>query len=444
MGRMSQAREKESEVLVIGGGPAGATTAAFLARRGRSVVMLERDCHPRFHIGESLLPANVPILERLGILEQVRQIGVLKRGADFPAANAAGFNAFRFDRALGSTPGYAFQVRRDEFDQLLFSHAASLGVEAHDGARVTRVDVSTDGVVAMVETRGGETWTVRARYLVDATGRDTLLGKQLGIRRKHPRHQSAALFAHFRGVTGRSGEDAGNISIYVHEHGWAWMIPLRGGLMSVGIVAQPALFRMRRESPAEFLRNVLDRVPQARERMSAAEMVGNLHATGNYSYLCDRIAGPGWIMVGDAGAFVDPIFSTGVYLAMRSAERAAAAIDGILLQPGRERALQREYVRETRAGLKALSWFIVRFTTPAMRWLFANPRNDFQLEQAVISMLAGDVFAATQVKRRLAVFKLLYYVVALGRLGDTLADRRRRKQRLAEVFTGGTTSQDPG
>jgi flavin-dependent dehydrogenase len=214
--------------------------------------------------------------------------------------------------------------------------------------------------------------------------------------------------------------------------------------MSVGIVAQPALFRMRRESPAEFLRNVLDRVPQARERMSAAEMVGNLHATGNYSYLCDRIAGPGWIMVGDAGAFVDPIFSTGVYLAMRSAERAAAAIDGILLQPGRERALQREYVRETRAGLKALSWFIVRFTTPAMRWLFANPRNDFQLEQAVISMLAGDVFAATQVKRRLAVFKLLYYVVALGRLGDTLADRRRRKQRLAEVFTGGTTSQDPG
>jgi len=440
---MLPTRELETEVLVVGGGPAGSTTATFLARRGRRVLLLERENHPRFHIGESLLPANLPILERLGVLDEVARIGVLKRGADFPAENAAGFNVFRFDRALGDTPPYAFQVKREEFDLLLFRHARSQGVDARDGVRVREVEFRGKEVVAIAEAGDGSVLRIRAGYLVDATGRDALLGRRLGLRRKHPRHQSAALFAHFRGVRPRAGEDAGNISIYVHEHGWAWMIPLREGIFSVGIVATPELFKDRKEPPAAFLRRVLDSIPEPRERMVGAELAGNLHATGNYSYLCDRIAGHRWIMAGDAGAFVDPIFSTGVYLAMRSGEQAAAVVDRCLREPRHERALQREYQREAWAGLGALSWFIVRFTSPAMRWLFANPRNDLDLERAVISMLAGDVFAAPRVARRLALFKLLYYVVAAGRLRATLADRTSRRRRLATAFVGGTTSQDP-
>lgn len=440
---MQPMRELKTEVLVVGGGPAGSTTATFLARRGRRVLLLERERHPRFHIGESLLPANLPILERLGVLDEVARIGVLKRGADFPAENAPGFNVFRFDRALGDTPPHAFQVRREDFDLLLFRHAGLQGVDARDGVRVRDVELRDDSVVAIAEAEGGETWRILAEYLVDATGRDALLGRRLGLRRKHPRHQSAALFAHFRGVEPRSDEDAGNISIYVHDHGWAWLIPLREDVFSVGIVATPELFKDRTEPPAGFLRRILDSVPQIRERMSNAEMAGNLHATGNYSYLCDRMAGHRWIMAGDAGAFVDPIFSTGVYLAMRSGERAAAVIDGCLREPKRERALQREYRREVQEGLRALSWFIVRFTSPAMRWLFANPRNDFDLERAVISMLAGDVFSAPRVARRLVLFKLLYYVVAASRLKAMLADRTSRGRRLAATFVGGTTSQDP-
>lgn len=429
--------------MVIGGGPAGSTVATVLARKGHAVLLLERERHPRFHIGESLLPANIPILERLGVLEAVREIGVEKLGADFPSADGTRRNVYRFDRALGQTPGYAFQVERAEFDQLLFQHAIAQGVDAREGVRVTGVTLSDAGVTLEAEGDSLASSTIRARYVVDATGRDAFLGKLLGLHRKHPVHQSAAVFAHFRGVTPRTGEEAGNISIYSHDRGWAWIIPLRDGLVSAGVVADPDLFKTRNEPLPEFLRRLLAGIPDAAARMSEAVIVGNQHASGNYSYLCDRLTGPRWIMAGDAGAFVDPVFSTGVYLAMRSAEKAAAVVDGALREPGRERALQRAFERQTWEGLRALSWFILRFTTPAMRWLFDHPQNGLKLEQAVISMLAGDVFENPGVRWRLAIFKLLYYAVALRMLPATLRDRRRRRQHVNAVFSGGTTKQDP-
>ena len=186
------------DVLVIGGGPAGTTAATLLARRGWKVVLLEKGAHPRFHIGESLLPMNLPILERLGVLEQVREIGVFKPGADFPLQDDANsVNVFRFDRALNPRFPHAYQVKREEFDLLLFRNAIGNGVDARMRVAVQKVEFGADGRPGTVHARGaeGEALAFSPRYLVDASGRDTFLGNKLKLKRKsdlHSRRRSSA------------------------------------------------------------------------------------------------------------------------------------------------------------------------------------------------------------------------------------------------------------
>lgn len=432
----------ECDVIVVGGGPAGSTAATLLARQGWSVVLLEKDRHPRFHIGESLLPMNLPILERLGVLESTDRIGVLKRGADFPAPTPEGYNVFRFERALDRSGTHAYQVRRDEFDQMLFENASAAGAHAFQGHRVAKAELAPDGVIVEGKSDEGRGFRCQARYLVDASGRDTFLGNQLRSKRKSSHHQSAALFAHFSGVDRRSGEDAGNVSIYRFEQGWVWLIPLRDEIMSIGAVCWPDHLKQRRAGNREFLLETLRSIPELSRRMERAEIVGNLHATGNYSYECRDMCGPRWIMAGDSFAFVDPIFSSGVYLAMHAAEQAADVVNGVLRDPRRERALQRHYERGIRRGLSTLSWFIHRFTSPAMRKLFAGPRNVFGVERAMISMLSGDVYRDNGVQWRLEIFKMIYRVASLGDLKAQARSRRLRRQQARAEFTGGTTGQD--
>jgi flavin-dependent dehydrogenase len=430
------------DILVIGGGPAGSTISTLLARKGWSVLQVERERHPRFHIGESLLPMNMPVFERLGLIEELDRIGIRKYGADFPAMNERGYNTFQFTRCLNETWKYAYQVKRADLDQMLFAHAGANGVRQIEQTKVTAIELGADGVVARATGPDGSARELRARYLVDATGRDALLGSKLGIKRRHATHQSAALFAHFEGVERRPEPDEGNISVYRFEQGWIWLIPLRDGTMSIGAVCWPEHLKQRRGQNAEFLLKTLQSVPQVAERIKNARIVDNLHVTGNYSYQCDRMAGPRWIMVGDAYAFVDPIFSSGVYLAMNSAELAVDVVDGALREPAKERALQRAYAKVINTGLDEFGWFIYRFTTPAMAHLFANPRNVWRVEEAVVSMLAGDVFRDGGVRARLRVFKLIYYITALGMLGANVRDFFMRRRRAADVFSGGTTSQD--
>ncbi len=414
------------DVLVIGGGPAGSCAATLLAAKGWQVTLLEKDRHPRFHIGESLLPMNMPILTEMGVLEKVRAIGVLKLGADFPGENGH-YNRFDFSRTLRACPDFAFQVKREEFDQVLFEHARECGVDAREGVKASAVRFGADGSIEVEA--GGQ--RLRPRYLLDASGRDTFLGAKLGLKRKNPRHASAAVFSHFSGVTRREGRDAGNVSIYRHAHGWAWAIPLRDGVTSVGAVCFPEYLKQRRGDTEGFLMRTLGSIPELSARMQLATRVAPVHVTGNYAYQCTRMHGRHWTMLGDAYSFVDPMFSSGVYLAMRSASEAAAMVDAALRQPAREKALQRAMQRRFDAGLDEFKWFIYRFTSPVMKHLFAHPNNVLGIENAVISLLAGDVYAAKPVLRRLRLFRVIYTLTALRLAPRAWSAWRRRRRQLA-------------
>src|SRR6202522_488209 len=186
------------DVAVIGGGPAGSTAAILLARRGYRVIALEKERHPRFHIGESLLPMNLPLFERLGVLDKVHALGVFKPGADFEANNERGYNTYAFSRAIGRSPPHAYQVWRQDFDQMLYAHARECGADAREGHEVVRVEQNGPRETRLeVRTDDGRNYHIQARYVVDASGRDAFLSAKKKLRRKNDRHQSAAIFGHF-------------------------------------------------------------------------------------------------------------------------------------------------------------------------------------------------------------------------------------------------------
>jgi flavin-dependent dehydrogenase len=441
---MTEQAMEQCDVVVIGGGPGGSTAAALLARRGHTVIALEKAHHPRFHIGESLLPMNLPVFERLGVLDKVRAMGVFKGGADFEADNERGYNTYAFARALGNSPPHAFQVWRQDFDKMLFEHARECGADAREGhevmaaqqngARETLIDVRTDE---------GRSYRIRASYVVDASGRDAFLSGKLKLRRKNDQHQSAAIFGHFRGAETRAGEDAGNISIYSFEHGWMWMIPLPDGVMSVGAVCRPEYLKQRKGRTVEFLLDTLKMSPAMWQRVEHATLIGNeVRVTGNYSYDSTTMGGPGWILVGDAFAFLDPVFSSGVYLAMSGAELAVDVVDAALREPAREAVLLRRLEKRQRAGMARFSFFIYRFNGPVMQQMFRQPRNIWRLEEGVISMLAGDLFETKKVLWRLQLFKLVYAFCGLLDWRRWRSEHNYRLEQARSQFTGGTTPLD--
>jgi flavin-dependent dehydrogenase len=434
----------ECEVLVMGGGPAGCTAAALLTRLGRKVILLEKSHHPRFHIGESLLPMNLPLFERLGVLDKVRAMGVFKPGADFEADNERGYNSFAFRRAIGNSPPHAYQVWRQDFDKMLFDHARAAGADAREGHEVTAVEqVNSRRSVVEVHGEDEKSYRITAQYVVDATGRDTFLSSKKRLRRKNHEHQSAAIFGHFRGAELRPGEDAGNISIYRFDHGWMWMIPLPNGVMSIGAVCRPAYLKQRKGKTVDFLLDTLKQNEGVRKRIEHAELIGDeVRVTGNYSYDSIQMGGPGWVMVGDAFAFLDPVFSSGVYLAMSGAEQAAAVVDTALREPRLETSLLRKLEKRQRAGMARFAFFIYRFNSPIMGRIFRQPRNVWQIEQGVISMLAGDLFDSPKVMRRLQAFKFVYAMTALRYFVRWRAERRYRMEQARLQFTGGTTPLD--
>ena len=412
----------DCEVLVIGGGPAGSTAATLLAERGFKVVLLEKDHHPRFHIGESLLPLNLPLFRQLGIAAEIERIGMPKWGVDFMSPTHGRSVTFEFADSWNKTLPYSYQVRRSELDHILLNNAAAKGATVIEGWRAAELDLAGDGVLVTAQSAIGEQRHWRALFLIDASGRDTLVANKLDLKDRNRRHASAAIYGHFTGARRQQGRAEGNISIFWFDHGWIWFIPLADGTTSVGAVCPPDYLKSRKTDVTNFFRDTIATAPALAERLSGATMTGPATATANYSYQARSMVGRNYLLVGDAYAFIDPVFSTGVYLAMNSAFSAADTVATVLSFPHHAATALARFEGDVRRGIDRFSWFIYRMNQPVLRDLFMNPRNILRMREAMLSMLSGDVFGASPVHRRLALFKALYYAKTLHRRSSGIAN----------------------
>jgi flavin-dependent dehydrogenase len=413
---VSDSSTPDADVIVVGGGPAGSTIATLLARRGRRVLLFEKARHPRFHIGESLLPANVPLLEALGVRERIDAIGLPKWGVEFVSSEHPRPALIEFADAWDKSQPMAWQVRRADFDEILLRNAEAAGARVLERTAVTGASFDAAGV--NVETRsehGPRRW--RARYLVDASGREALLATQLGLKQRDRRHNSAALFAHFRGARRLSGRLEGNISIFWFRHGWFWFIPLADGTTSVGAVCWPEYLKSRQVPLAQFLHDTIAMVPALANRLEGASLVDDkVWATGNYSYGARRCTGDRHLLIGDAHGFIDPVFSSGVYLAMVSAFEGVSVVEAALDEPARYAAECRRFRRVAAHGPRQFSWFIHRMTNPAIRELFLHPANPLRMQEAVLSVLSGDIYGRSPIFPSLWAFKSVYWGLSLAML----------------------------
>ncbi|HEX3339094.1 MAG TPA: NAD(P)/FAD-dependent oxidoreductase [Pseudolabrys sp.] len=400
---------RECDVVVVGGGPAGSTIAALLAQKRKSVVLLEKEHFPRFHIGESLLPLNLPLFDLLGVADEIRRIGVYKPGAELISDEHGATVTFRFSDNPYLSVGYSYQVRRSDFDKLLLDNSRRLGADVIEGARVTDITFDAEHRSRVTATGAdGMPLAYSARFLVDASGRDTLLASRLRLKRADKHNNTAAVFGHFRNVPARPGDVAGMISVYLFEHGWIWMIPLPDDVTSVGVVGTQTFFKARDARLDALFARAVAASPSVADRMANARPIGSLVACADYSYDSRYYVGEGHILVGDAAAFIDPLFSSGVMMAMSTAAFGAtvveASLDGL---DSRERHM-RDYERKIRLSLRSLSWLIYRINSPILRDLLMSSFDLFNTRQRLITILAGDFYESRSFLSPLRRLQLAY------------------------------------
>jgi flavin-dependent dehydrogenase len=390
--------DTRTEVIIVGGGPGGATLASLLRQRGRDVLVLERDAFPRFHIGESLLPASLTVLEEIGVLGEIDARFLRKYGAVFIDGERDTETRFSFAEALKTAHDHAYEVARDEFDQVLLDHARKLGAEVRHGWDVTRMLLDEGracGVVA--RSPEGELRELRADVVVDATGRDALRAHAKRDLQKLPRlEETMAIFSQYRGVPRAPGALGGDIRIVLTPRCWFWLIPFKDGRTSVGATLHASeIVRARgRPSVASTFDSLRDAYPPVRRLLADAEPVFPPRAIADYSYRVPEMSGDGWLAVGDAGGFVDPLFSTGLHLAMRGARAAAIAIERALAAGDTSRARWIEYERAQRRATEIFMGAVQSYYRGELASLLLLDRDLHKpfMRRIITSILSGDVY----------------------------------------------------
>jgi flavin-dependent dehydrogenase len=327
----------EYDCVVMGGGPAGSTVATLVTQAGFRTLLVERERFPRRHVGESLMPDSYFVFERLGVLDKMKRSGYAKKiGVQFVNHMGRESAPFHFRWHDERESSDTWHVPRPQFDQMLFEHAAESGAECHQGVRVTDVLMDGDRAVGVelqlpkdeTSSGGGDVREIRAKVVVDATGQQAILSQKLGVRRVNPDLKKAAIWGHFRGAR-RDIDHGGVYTIVLHtnqQKSWFWYIPQADDVVSVGVVGGNDYLLKRGGTPAEAFWEEVAKCEAVARRLEGSQLVDELIVAKEFSYLTDRSAGDGWVLVGDAWGFIDPVYSSGVFFALKSGQLAGDAI----------------------------------------------------------------------------------------------------------------------
>jgi flavin-dependent dehydrogenase len=407
------------EVAIIGGGPAGSVAAILLARAGRRVVLCEKETFPRFKIGESLLPHSLELFDKIGVRGELDRHAFPKHGGEIATACGRRTRRFYFEGALQLSHRSAYQVERSWFDKMLLDRAASEGVEVRQPCAVSAIACDDDGVTLQAD--GGE---IRAAYLLDCSGRNAIVGSQFDLKRRYDHLQKFSIYAHYEGVQRDDGRDGTLTRLVRGKRCWFWLIPIDERRTSVGVVMDIADFRAAKLTPEAALENAIATAPLMRARMAGSQRLTEVHAVGDYSYRNTRLRGRRWLLAGDAAGFIDPIFSTGVFLAIHSGEQAAGVIDFALRRPLLGRLRMASYARGVNRLMDRYLRFVSAWYTEEFVDVFTTPTPPFQIPQAVNSVLGGNIHPRFGVWWRLQLFYLVLWIQKRHALCPRLEDMK--------------------